>query len=115
MQARALLTHGDTARDNYYGATTLASLHESVDVRLSPGASAIRTRCAFVRAGGASAGHGHAAHGGAHARRGGTQSRETVAQLAELLVGRLPAGALNPQQALRLHVLLFSCPPEVPA
>jgi len=33
------------------------------------------------------------------------QSRETVAQLAELLAGRMPAGALNPAQATRLHLL----------
>jgi D-3-phosphoglycerate dehydrogenase len=33
------------------------------------------------------------------------QSRETVAQLAELLAGRMPAGALNPAQASRLHRL----------
>lgn len=34
------------------------------------------------------------------------QSRETVAQLAELLAGRMPVGALNPEQATRLHLLL---------
>lgn len=34
------------------------------------------------------------------------QSRETVAQLAELLAGRMPAGALNPGQASRLSRLL---------
>lgn len=34
------------------------------------------------------------------------QSRETVAQLTELLAGRMPAGALNPAQASRLHRLL---------
>jgi D-3-phosphoglycerate dehydrogenase / 2-oxoglutarate reductase len=34
------------------------------------------------------------------------QSRETVAQLAELLAGRMPAGALNPGRASRLHRLL---------
>ena len=39
------------------------------------------------------------------------QSRETVAQLAQLLAGRMPAGALNPQQARRLHAIL----PEVSA
>jgi D-3-phosphoglycerate dehydrogenase len=33
------------------------------------------------------------------------QSRETVAQLAELLAGRMPAGALNPAQATRLQRL----------
>jgi D-3-phosphoglycerate dehydrogenase len=33
------------------------------------------------------------------------QSRETVAQLAELLAGRMPVGALNPEQATRLHLL----------
>ncbi len=33
------------------------------------------------------------------------QSRETVAQLAELLAGRMPVGALNPAQATRLHLL----------
>ncbi|RYF16990.1 MAG: hydroxyacid dehydrogenase [Comamonadaceae bacterium] len=33
------------------------------------------------------------------------QSRETVAQLAELLAGRMPAGALNPAQAARLRFL----------
>ena len=33
------------------------------------------------------------------------QSLETVAQLSELLAGRMPAGALNPQQATRLHLL----------
>lgn len=33
------------------------------------------------------------------------QSLETVAQLAELLAGRLPVGALNPEQATRLHLL----------
>ncbi|MDB5749799.1 MAG: D-isomer specific 2-hydroxyacid dehydrogenase, NAD-binding protein [Ramlibacter sp.] len=33
------------------------------------------------------------------------QSRETVAQLAELLAGRMPVGALNPGQARRLHLL----------
>ena len=33
------------------------------------------------------------------------QSRETVEQLAELLAGRMPAGALNPGQATRLHLL----------
>ena len=33
------------------------------------------------------------------------QSRETVAQLAELLAGRMPAGALNPARASRLHLL----------
>lgn len=33
------------------------------------------------------------------------QSRETVAQLADLLAGRMPAGALNPVQATRLHLL----------
>ena len=33
------------------------------------------------------------------------QSLETVAQLAELLAGRMPAGALNPAQATRLHLL----------
>lgn len=33
------------------------------------------------------------------------QSRETVAQLAELLAGRMPAGALNAQHATRLHTL----------
>jgi D-3-phosphoglycerate dehydrogenase len=33
------------------------------------------------------------------------QSRETVAQLTELLAGRLPVGALNPEQATRLHLL----------
>ena len=33
------------------------------------------------------------------------QSRETVAQLAQLLAGRMPAGALNPAQATRLHLL----------
>lgn len=34
------------------------------------------------------------------------QSRETVAQLAELLAGRMPAGALNAAQAARLHLLM---------
>jgi D-3-phosphoglycerate dehydrogenase len=34
------------------------------------------------------------------------QSRETVAQLGELLAGRMPAGALNPAQAARLRRLL---------
>ncbi len=34
------------------------------------------------------------------------QSRETVAQLAQLLAGRMPAGALNPGQATRLRRLL---------
>lgn len=34
------------------------------------------------------------------------QSRETVAQLAVLLAGRMPEGALNPGQAARLHRLL---------
>jgi D-3-phosphoglycerate dehydrogenase len=33
------------------------------------------------------------------------QSRETVAQLTELLAGRMPVGALNPAQATRLHLL----------
>jgi D-3-phosphoglycerate dehydrogenase len=33
------------------------------------------------------------------------QSRETVAQLTELLAGRIPVGALNPAQATRLHLL----------
>lgn len=33
------------------------------------------------------------------------QSRETVAQLAELLAGRIPAGALNAAHATRLHTL----------
>jgi D-3-phosphoglycerate dehydrogenase len=33
------------------------------------------------------------------------QSLETVAQLAELLAGRMPAGALNAAQATRLHLL----------
>jgi D-3-phosphoglycerate dehydrogenase len=33
------------------------------------------------------------------------QSRETVAQLTELLAGRMPVGALNPEQATRLHLL----------
>ena len=33
------------------------------------------------------------------------QSRETVAQLKELLAGRMPVGALNPEQATRLHLL----------
>jgi D-3-phosphoglycerate dehydrogenase / 2-oxoglutarate reductase len=33
------------------------------------------------------------------------QSRETVAQLSELLAGRMPVGALNPAQATRLHLL----------
>lgn len=33
------------------------------------------------------------------------QSRETVAQLAELLAGRMPVGALNPEHATRLHLL----------
>jgi D-3-phosphoglycerate dehydrogenase len=33
------------------------------------------------------------------------QSRETVEQLAQLLAGRMPAGALNPGQATRLHLL----------
>lgn len=33
------------------------------------------------------------------------QSRETVAQLAELLAGRMPVGALNPAQATRLQLL----------
>lgn len=33
------------------------------------------------------------------------QSRETVAQLTQLLAGRMPAGALNPDQATRLHRL----------
>ena len=33
------------------------------------------------------------------------QSRETVAQLTELLAGRMPVGALNPGQATRLHLL----------
>ena len=34
------------------------------------------------------------------------QSRETVAQLAELLAGRMPSGALNAAQATRLHLLM---------
>jgi D-3-phosphoglycerate dehydrogenase len=33
------------------------------------------------------------------------QSRETVAQLTELLAGRMPVGALNAAQATRLHLL----------
>ncbi|HEY8359899.1 MAG TPA: NAD(P)-dependent oxidoreductase [Ramlibacter sp.] len=33
------------------------------------------------------------------------QSRETVAQLTELLAGRMPVGALNPEHATRLHLL----------
>ncbi|HEX2546350.1 MAG TPA: NAD(P)-dependent oxidoreductase [Ramlibacter sp.] len=33
------------------------------------------------------------------------QARETVAQWGELLAGRMPAGALNPQHAARLHLL----------
>ncbi|MEJ5990617.1 NAD(P)-dependent oxidoreductase [Ramlibacter sp. PS3R-8] len=33
------------------------------------------------------------------------QSHETVAQLTELLAGRMPVGALNPGQATRLHLL----------
>ena len=33
------------------------------------------------------------------------QARETVAQLAQLLAGRMPVGALNPGQATRLHLL----------
>jgi D-3-phosphoglycerate dehydrogenase / 2-oxoglutarate reductase len=33
------------------------------------------------------------------------QSRETVAQLGELLAGRMPVGALNPQHATRLNLL----------
>lgn len=36
------------------------------------------------------------------------QSRETVAQLSELLAGRMPVGALNPAQATRLHLLAAS-------
>jgi D-3-phosphoglycerate dehydrogenase / 2-oxoglutarate reductase len=36
----------------------------------------------------------------------GFQANETVAQLAELLAGRMPVGALNPAQATRLHLLL---------
>ncbi|RYZ01184.1 MAG: hydroxyacid dehydrogenase [Comamonadaceae bacterium] len=32
------------------------------------------------------------------------QSRETVAQLTELLAGRMPVGALNPEHATRLHL-----------
>lgn len=36
------------------------------------------------------------------------QSRETVAQLGELLAGRMPAGAINPEQATRLRRLLAS-------
>lgn len=34
------------------------------------------------------------------------QSRETVAQLAELLAGRMPSGALNAAQATRLRLLM---------
>jgi D-3-phosphoglycerate dehydrogenase / 2-oxoglutarate reductase len=34
------------------------------------------------------------------------QANETVAQLAELLAGGMPVGALNPAQATRLHLLL---------
>ena len=34
------------------------------------------------------------------------QSRETVDQLADLLAGRMPLGALNAEQATRLHLLL---------
>jgi D-3-phosphoglycerate dehydrogenase len=34
------------------------------------------------------------------------QSRETVAQLADLLAGRMPPGALNAAQATRLHLLV---------
>ena len=34
------------------------------------------------------------------------QSSETVEQLAQLLAGRMPVGALNAQQATRLHFLL---------
>ncbi len=34
------------------------------------------------------------------------QSRETVAQLAQLLAGRMPSGALNAAQATRLHLLM---------
>ena len=34
---RVLLTHGETARRNYYGATALEALHAIADVRLNPG------------------------------------------------------------------------------
>lgn len=34
------------------------------------------------------------------------QSRETVAQLAELLAGRMPSGALNAAHATRVHLLM---------
>jgi D-3-phosphoglycerate dehydrogenase / 2-oxoglutarate reductase len=37
MKPRVLLTHGETARRNYYGAAALAGLHAIADVRLNPG------------------------------------------------------------------------------